>query len=283
MIRNFVVLFLSVFSCCIALERPNIPSYVTVFDGMTYELSGNSKGEISKINSFPFERYQIYQVPGLGSFYIDYLHDTIKKTLSEGHIWELNIVELIQKHARKGSVVVDLGSHIGTHLLSMSKAVGENGLVIGFEPQIKIFSELIQNMQLNQCFNVIACRCAVGRNFGQVQMGVPFTNNEGGATIGNAGFFTHTGIGGDFAPLIPLDSLNLENVSLIKIDVECYEDEVIAGAKETIRKNRPFIIIELADDTKEREEKRDATIKVLQNMGYTVTKIWGWDWFAVPN
>lgn len=193
--------------------------------------------------------------------------------MSEGHIWETNIVELIKKHARKGSTVVDLGSHVGTHLVSMSKAVGEDGLVVGFEPQIKMFSELVQNMQLNQCKNVITYRCAVGRSFGEVQMGISYTSNEGGYSVGH---------GGEFAPLIPLDNLNLENVSLMKIDVECYEDEVLAGAQETIRKNRPFIIIELADDTNERAEKRDATIKNLEGMGYHLTKLWGWDWFASP-
>lgn len=69
----------------------------------------------------------------------------------------------------------------------------------------------------------------------------------------------------------------------MKIDVEYYEDEVLAGAQETIKKNRPFIIIELADGNKQLEEKRDATIKTLESMGYTLTKLWGWDWFATPN
>lgn len=245
---------------------------VTVFEGKTFDLEG-IKDEILKIKSLPLEKYQIYHVPNLGSFYIDYLHDTIKKTLSEGYIWEPNIVELIKKHVRKGSVAIDLGSHIGTHLLSMSKAAGKEGQVIGFEPQIKIFSELVQNMVLNQCQNVRAYRCAVGREFKQVQMRMAHSSNEGGTPIG---------YGGDLTPLIPLDALKLENVSLIKIDVEGYEDEVLVGAQETIKKNRPFIIIELMDGNKQLDKKRDATIKSLESMGYKLNKLWGWDWFASP-
>lgn len=268
---------LAVFAVYAGVLNANQSTYtlpeVVSFRGSTYELIEGPGSEIHRIKAFPFDQYQIYDVPGLGSFYIDYLHDTIKRTLSGGHIWEPNIVNLIKQHARKGSIVVDLGSHIGTHLVSMSKAVGEDGLVFGFEPQIKIFSELVQNMQLNQCQNVIAYRCAVGRSFGEVQMGIPYTSNEGGCFVGH---------GGDFAPLIPLDSLNLENVSLMKIDVECYEDEVLAGAHETIIRNRPHIIIELADDTTSRAEKRDATIRHLEGMGYRLTKLWGWDWFASP-
>jgi FkbM family methyltransferase len=246
---------------------------VTVFDGKTCSLYGDSVQEVRKIQAFPFENYKVYDVPKLGSFYIDYLHDTIKRTLSEGHLWESNIVELIRAHAKQGTIAVDLGSHIGTHLVSMSKAVGENGIVIGFEPQIKLFSELVKNMELNQCHNVRAYRCAVGRNFGRVQMQIAHSYNEGGTAIGS---------GGDFAQLIPLDSLKLDTVSLIKIDVEGYEDEVLAGACETIRKSHPYIIIELVEGDKKLDAKRDATIKNLQSMGYVVSKLWGWDWFATP-
>lgn len=262
------------FACLSASEEPfyTFPE-ITVFEGKTYDLLGGSEEEIFKIQSIPLEKYEIYHVANLGSFYIDYLHDTIKRTLSEGHVWESNIIELIKKHTHKGSTVVDIGSHIGTHLVSMSKAVGEDGLVIGFEPQIKLFSELVKNMELNQCSNVRAYRCAVGKDFKRVQMQVAHSSNEGGTMIGS---------GGDFAQLIPLDSLKLHTVSLIKIDVEGYEDEVLAGAQETIRNNYPFIIIELMDGSKHLDAKRDATIKSLEGMGYTVTKLWGWDWIAIP-
>lgn len=273
MFRKFLAMFALSYSVLVADESLYRLPGVVSFEGSTYELLGDSEDEINRIYAFPFDKYQIYDVPGLGSFYIDYLHDTIKRTLSNGHIWEQNIVDIIHKYARKGSVAVDLGSHIGTHLVSMSKAVGDEGKVFGFEPQMKIFSELVQNMLLNQCQNVIAYRGAVGRSFGEIQMVIPHTSNEGGCFVGH---------GGDFAPLVPLDSLNLENVSLIKIDVEFYEDEVLAGAHETIKKNKPFIIIELADDTQARVEKRDATIRHLESMGYHLTKLWGWDWFAAP-
>ena len=41
-----------------------------------------------------------------------------------------------------------------------------------------------------------------------------------------------------------LDSLNLENIGLIKIDVEGFEIEVLKGARETLLKNKPAMIIE---------------------------------------
>jgi hypothetical protein len=44
--------------------------------------------------------------------------------------------------------------------------------------------------------------------------------------------------------VITLDSLNLSNISMIKIDVENHEVEVLEGAKQTILLNKPIIFIE---------------------------------------
>lgn len=44
--------------------------------------------------------------------------------------------------------------------------------------------------------------------------------------------------------VITLDSLNLQNISMIKIDVENHENEVLEGAKQTILNNKPIIFIE---------------------------------------
>jgi FkbM family methyltransferase len=44
--------------------------------------------------------------------------------------------------------------------------------------------------------------------------------------------------------VITLDSLNLDNISMIKIDVENHENEVLEGAKQTILRNKPIVFIE---------------------------------------
>src|SRR5204862_6820425 len=45
--------------------------------------------------------------------------------------------------------------------------------------------------------------------------------------------------------LATLDSYGFENVGFLKIDVEGSEMEVLAGARETIRMNRPNMFIEM--------------------------------------
>jgi hypothetical protein len=44
--------------------------------------------------------------------------------------------------------------------------------------------------------------------------------------------------------VITLDSLNLSNISMIKIDVENHENEVLRGGKQTILNNKPIIFVE---------------------------------------
>lgn len=69
-----------------------------------------------------------------------------------------------------------------------------------------------------------------------------------------------------------LDSFNLQDLDLIKIDTEQHENEVIDGAFETIKRCRPYIFME-----NKRDEAISAVVK-LEDYGYTYKKI-GADYF----
>ena len=64
--------------------------------------------------------------------------------------------------------------------------------------------------------------------------------------IGNLGnVYAHDSVDEIQVRLATLDSYGFENVGFLKIDVEGSEMEVLAGARETIRINRPSMLIEL--------------------------------------
>ena len=53
----------------------------------------------------------------------------------------------------------------------------------------------------------------------------------------------------------PLDSFAFDDVSFMKVDVEGHELELLTGAQQTIRRNRPVVLIEVKDRNQEAVRK----------------------------
>jgi len=68
-------------------------------------------------------------------------------------------------------------------------------------------------------------------------------------------------------PTIALDSLDLNDVTAIKIDVEGAEAEVLLGARETLRRCRPVLSVEIEE--RHRPGSTRAVPDMLRPLGYT--------------
>ena len=83
-----------------------------------------------------------------------------------------------------------------------------------------------------------------------------------------------------------LDSLHLNNVSFIKIDVENAENQVLQGARQTILHNRPIIILEILGSSDNQPAHRDVgvmeTINFLVQLGYIVKPFTNTNYLATP-
>ncbi|MBS0620546.1 MAG: FkbM family methyltransferase [Verrucomicrobia bacterium] len=227
-----------------------------------------------------FTKYQLYQINDLNALiYVDDVPDSTKVFLKKKIRWEGNIGLIIEKYTKEGTLAIDIGAHIGLHTIAMSRKVGPQGGVIAFEPQKKMFYEQLANLEVNKCTNVLSLRKALGAEPGIIQMDIADPTNEGGTSIGK---------GGDFAEMITLDSLNLENVSLIKVDVEWYEYFVFLGARNTILRNRPIIVFEImgemdyATGTPEIKAQFERVIDLVASYGYHVHNIHSNDYIAFP-
>jgi FkbM family methyltransferase len=195
------------------------------------------KEEIEKyLSAFPEEKYGIYDVEGVGKFYIDNNPAWVKRRLKSGKPWEPEVLEAITRYAVPGSTALDVGAHIGSHTLTFAKSVGPKGIVFAFEPQKKIYRELVKNLELNNIKNTVPLRFAVGDHHDIIEMT---------RTQGRDGTM-RVGIGGDKAEIRPIDSFGFSNVSIMKIDVEGHELHVLRGAAQSIQKWHPVIIIEIA-------------------------------------
>jgi hypothetical protein len=87
-------------------------------------------------------------------------------------------------------------------------------------------------------------------------------------------------------PLKTLDSFNYENIDMIKIDVEGFEEEILAGAMNTIKQNKPVLVIEQQKHEYKDDMKETPAIKILESWGYRVVEQFNKDWVlkyqAVP-
>lgn len=188
----------------------------------------------------------------LGDFYVLRNDRWIGKTLIEGKAWEEDLITFLKKYVRKGSTILDIGANIGTHSIPFARYVGTEGTVYSFEPQKIIYNLLVKNINMNKLHNIIIpLNVAVGHKICHVRLNSKICDGKRkGKDIdyNTAELINYGGIelgkDGEEVEMINIDSLELDNISLIKVDVEGCEQLVICGLKKTIERCRPVIVYE---------------------------------------
>ena len=146
-------------------------------------------------------------------------------------------LKLISSLVSKDQVSIDIGANLGLFTYFMSKASKH---VFAFEPNPYPLKNLIHLVNKN----VTIIPIALGNTNGPTEIKIPHHAN--GWSSNGASLVPKTNEPGKLIGIQSrkLDNLNIENVGLIKIDVEGFEIEVLKGARETLIKNKPVMIIE---------------------------------------
>ena len=137
----------------------------------------------------------------------------------------------------KSGIALDIGANIGNHSIYFSRYFSS---IRSFEPHPRIF-ELLQ-------FNARIVDNIVPYNFGLGDADESLELNENWENMGSSSIKHNSSIeGGKVRIAIKrLDDLDLDAgaISLMKIDVEGFESNVLRGAWNTIRKHQPLILME---------------------------------------
>ena len=128
------------------------------------------------------------------------------------------------------TVCVQAGGFMGMYPRLLSEHFER---VYTFEPDPFNFFCLSFNCQKN---NIIKMQTALGKEHKLISVNRLFADNPG---MNNINEEHH------LIPMITIDSLNLDIVDFMQIDVELYELNVIHGAIETIKKFKPVLSFEL--------------------------------------
>ncbi len=281
----------------------------------TYLFAEEEKIQIFKQANF-FDSYHRYFVP-LQNLYFEIektatRHDSIKEDfIRKGLPYEYDINLIILDLIQKGSSVIDIGAHIGVHTHSMSKKTGPLGVVYAFEPDNILYLELINNLRINNCYNVIPIsKCVaeeerLGMYAGFVcidlydQETLKEFKDKSKATAFDKNISRLSGLRTfidenskaecNITSTVAIDDYNINNLSLIKMDIEGFEYYALEGAKETILRELPAIIFECWVNVENHalsllpwKENFDRIYYFLDQCNYDVYSIFNSDFIALP-
>lgn len=160
----------------------------------------------------------------------------------------LKFLDYCDTQNKKFNTVIDIGAWCGTWAKAIEPYAKK---VIAFEPDKTHFECLQRNCTIN-CDPRME---AVGSEDKFISLTVDdFTQAK---RVDSAGKIK----------MVTVDSLDIKDVDLIKIDVEGYEMEVIKGAEGTLARTK-FLMIELNNNTKKYGSSNIEIEKKLQSMGF---------------
>lgn len=219
--------------------------------------------------------------------------DGISGTLRTHGKWEpvtLMIAKALVTIGGGRGTIVDGGANVGAFTIPMALTFRESCRVVAFEAQRIVAYQLCGSVVLNRLETVVVHNLALGASAGRIA--VPRPDYAGDPNIGSvsldaevrrirrdAGTGCQTdgdGTAFEEVDLVPLDRFGLNDLCLLKLDVEGMELAAIQGAEATLRANAyPPILFELWDPVvmPAIAEPRQRLTAHLQALGYEVTTL----------
>lgn len=207
-----------------------------------------------------------------GDFRILHFDMYISRYLEKYGEWSEFEVELYEKIINKNFVVIEVGSHIGSHTVPLAKLAGT---VICYEPQRLIYQTLNHNIIKNNLTNVVTYMMGAGDENKIIQLNEidynHYLNTNEQANTGCTQIEKLITDKGYKSAIVKLDDHlnNLAALHFIKIDAEFMEIKVLKGAQKLIKKFKPVLYFEF--DLKENKELFTFVDSIDYNMYYHIT------------
>ena len=206
-------------------------------------------------------------------------NDCISLCVLNGVEWEPNICDIMAQHYEPGTDVLDIGANFGLNSISMHKRVPLTGTLHLFEPQPDVFSMMqynTRNIPSRKLYNICLGSHTTMVHFEQYPQNIGATFMVGIALMQNQ--TAPPGHNAVSLVAVPLDTIDLgvkNRISLIKMDVEGSEYDVLKGARKTLQFYKPTLIIEIW------ASKQEAVFEMLKSIGYsTIENIQGEDFIC---
>jgi FkbM family methyltransferase len=193
----------------------------------------------------------------------DYIGDKIKR---KGVYENAAIIFLRAMLSRMpNAIALDIGANIGNHVLHVADLTEH---LYAFEPQPEVAAVLKGNLQRNEITNVTVCEFGLSDKNETLSFYQNLDGNIGASTF-------HETVKSDNNKCVELEvkvgdeclqAMQVDRVDLIKLDVEGFEAEVLAGLKAMIAQSQPVIMMEWnSEQTREAFSQRDIFNTVLKD------------------
>jgi len=159
-------------------------------------------------------------------------------------------------------VCIDAGANIGYYTILYAQRASK-GWVHAFEPT-ETFKMLVKNVEYNKVKNVNLMQTALGEYTGKFRETL---QKCWGLEVESARY--------DFMSIdYYCKKYKVDRIDLIKIDTDGFDFEILKGAKQTIKKYNPYIIVEIYEPALEiRKHTSDEVLAWLGNMGFGTYRV----------
>lgn len=200
-----------------------------------------------------------------------YLHqegDVVCDNIARGLPSEYHLVEIFNEYIKPDFIIVEGGAHVGIHTVRFSQLANQ-GFIYSFEASPRNYNILKNTLDINQINNVDLQNKAVYLKKDILYINESFAPDQDSVVENGTGFPIEA---------ISIDSLNLDRVDFIKLDIEGGEANAFRGAINTINRCKPIITFEYL-----KHKNVESPIPILIENNYEVFEMPGhWDYYAIP-
>lgn len=213
------------------------------------------------INKSPYKKSQ--------DQFVVFSNDLISSEIILNQYYEKNILfflrnEIFEKYLNKNSTCLDIGANIGNHSIFFSKYCGK---VFSFEPNIKSYQLL--KINTNKEKNIFTYNLCLSdkeqtlnflenkKNYGASKIINQNSNNNNNILQINTKVLDNV-----------ITQNNIENIKYIKIDTEDHDIKILKGSKNFLKKNSPFISVELKNYDYNENYNNFELVLLLKEFGY---------------
>uniref|UniRef100_Q02BC2 Methyltransferase FkbM family n=1 Tax=Solibacter usitatus (strain Ellin6076) TaxID=234267 RepID=Q02BC2_SOLUE len=204
-------------------------------------------------------------------------NDTSRQIYVAGCI-DPNEFAFLDRFLQPGMTFLDAGANEGIYSIFAAKRVGRHGIVWAFEPSTRELSRLQHNLDLNQLtariFPLALADCST-----RAELTIAGYNHAGQNTLG--AFVYDVEIEKkDLVEVRTLDEILEKNplarLDLMKVDVEGAELRLFHGAVTTLRRYRPVLLFEVAENSLQHQgASRRAVLDFLRGQDYLISNFDG--------